>query len=159
MTDAAELHEIVLPSVGQYVIALRRTMEHVGPKQREILQELLKIHNAAPGRVASAGKLAEGMRALHFDFPNYNTVNLHYGLLAKELAKHLPIPDRQAVEVGVFVDFVPPGYTSNTEYLWVLKQPVAEAIEVLGWVPRVSHLLYPHEALAKIDPAASVHGA
>lgn len=156
---ATRLDEIPLPTVQDYVDALRQVAGALTNQQASILKALLRAHHAAPGRVVSATKLAEEMRNHGFNFPNYNTVNLHYGNLARELGNALHIPPRDAVQVGVFVDFVPPDYASNTEYLWVLKQNVAEAIEQLNWVEQVSHLLYPHEALSVRNPATRVYGA
>jgi hypothetical protein len=154
------LHEIPLPSVGKYADALERLAARLSDNERAILKALLKVHHAAPGRVISATKLADRMRDVPgFNFPNYNTVNLRYGELGRELAKELQIPPRDAMNVGIFVDFVPPDYCSNTEYLWVLKQNVSNAIEQLGWAEPVSDLLYPHEAIAIKYPAARVHGA
>jgi len=158
-SKATQLHKIPLPTVEQYVEAFRKVEQRLGAKQKEILRALLEAHHRAPGRVVSATSLANEMCLKGFDFPNFNTVSLHYGILARELSEELRIPPRDAVQIGVFVDFVPPDYASNTDYLWVLKQRVAEALEQLRWVPRVSHLLYPHEALAEQDPSARVYGA
>lgn len=153
------LHEIRLPSVEKYADALERVAAELTDHERSILKTLLRVHHAAPGRVISASKLAEQMQALDFNFPNYNTVNLRYGELARKLGDELKIPPREAVQIGIFLDFVPPGFCSNAEYLWVLKQNVADAIEKLSWAEPVSHLLYPHEAIAIKNPAARVHGA
>ena len=37
--------------------------------------------------------------------------------------------------------------TANEHWLWVMRPNVAQALEDLGGVPRVSHLLYPDLAL------------
>lgn len=40
-----------------------------------------------------------------------------------------------------------PNGAANTQYLWILRDNVARAMEELQWVPRVSQYLYPDLAL------------
>jgi 5-methylcytosine-specific restriction protein A len=115
------------------------------PKQRE----LLLVHHRAQARVTSATRLAEVV-----GFENYNAVNLQYGLLGRDIANQLGIELTESVAVGVLVDFVDPGVAANEHYLWVLRPNVAQALEDLGWAPRVSHLLYPELALMKAHAEA-----
>ena len=143
-----ELHEIHLPSVADYVAAFQATEARITPKQRE----LLLVHHSAQARVTSATRLAEAV-----GFENYNAVNLQYGLLARQIADQLGIELHDSVVAGVLVDFVDPGFAANEHYLWVLRPNVAQALEDLGWAPRVSHLLYPELAL-NAHAAASVQG-
>jgi len=90
-------------------------------------------------------------------FENYNAVNLQYGLLARQIADQLGIELNESVVAGVLVDFVDPGFAANEHYLWVLRPNVAQALEDLGWAPRVSHLMYPELAL-KVHPEAVAQG-
>lgn len=46
-------------------------------------------------------------------------------------------------ELGVLVDFVYPNQAANAQFLWMMREQVAIALEELGWVPRVSMYLYP----------------
>jgi 5-methylcytosine-specific restriction enzyme A len=88
----------------------------------------------------SATRLAE-----EAGFLNFNAANLQYGLLAREICKQLAVSLEQ--ELGILVNFVRPGAASNEHWLWVMRPNVAQALEDLGWVPRVSHLLFPEQAL------------
>jgi hypothetical protein len=134
-----ELHEILLPSVADYAAAFQAIEGRITPKQRE----LLLLHHRAQARVTSATRLAEAV-----GFENYNAVNLQYGLLARQVADQLGIDLNESVVAGVLVDFVDPGFAANEHYLWVLRPNVAQALEDLGWAPKVSHLLYPELAVA-----------
>jgi 5-methylcytosine-specific restriction enzyme A len=127
-------HAITVPAVAQYVDAFRAVEARITPKQRE----LLRLHHAAPARVISATKLAELV-----GFDGYTAVNLQYGLLASAVATELGISVDPNVMCGVLVDFVDPGHAENAHWLWVLRPNVAAALEDLGWVPRLSHLMYP----------------
>jgi hypothetical protein len=49
--------------------------------------------------------------------------------------------------VDVLVLFVPIGQASNTEWLWVMRENVALALEEMGWVPKTSPLYYPAKVL------------
>lgn len=131
-----ELHEIRLPHIAEYVTAFRAIEPRITEKQRRMLE----LHHAAPGRVMSATRLAEEV-----ELANFNEANLHYGLLAEEVCKQLAVS--LDTDLGILVMFVPPGVASNKHWLWAMRPNVAQALEDLGWVPRVSHLLYPHLAL------------
>lgn len=131
-----ELHEIRLPHVAEYNTAFRAIESRITPKQRRMLE----LHHAAPGRVMSATRLAE-----EAGFANFNAANLQYGLLARRVCRQLAVS--LEVELGILVTFVYPGAASNEHWLWGMRPNVAQALEDLGWVPRVSHLLYPDLAL------------
>ena len=139
-------HEIRLPSVAEYVTAFRAIEPKITAKQRE----LLRLHHASPARVISATRLAEAV-----GFESYNAVNLQYGLLARAVARELAIELGDFVEVGILVEFVDPGFAANEHWLWVLRPNVAQALEDLGWVPRVAHLLYPDLALNAADQTSA----
>lgn len=136
-----------LPTVAEYVTAFRAVEPRITPKQREMLQ----LHHAAQARVVSATRLAEEV-----GYDGYGGANLQYGELAKEIASALAIDVKDGdVAVGILVDFVEPGYAGNQHFLWVMRPNVAQALEDLGWVPRVSHLLYPDAALKELSAATS----
>lgn len=129
-------HEIRLPHVAEYVAAFRALESQITQNQRRMLE----LHHAAPGRLVSATRLAE-----EAGFPNFNAANLQYGLLGKGICKHLAVS--LPTDLGILVTFVPPGEASNEHWLWGMRPNVAQALEDVGLVPRVSHLLYPDLAL------------
>jgi hypothetical protein len=133
-----------VPTVVEYARAFRALEPTMTPNQRQ----LLVVHHAAQARVMTASLLAERL-----GFESYDAVNLQYGMLARQVADQLGI-DVGDIKIGILVDFVSPGQTGNEHHLWVMRQNVAEAIEALGWVPPVSHLLYPHLAIAEAPATA-----
>jgi hypothetical protein len=130
--------EIRLPTVAEYVVAFRAIEPEITEKQRE----MLRAHHASPARVISASRLAEEV-----GFESYSAVNLQYGLLAEKVAHQLAVDLEDHVAVGILVDFVDARFAANEHWLWVTRPNVAQALEDLGWVPRVSDLLYPDLAL------------
>ena len=133
-----EPHELRLPTVAEYVTAFRAIEPDITDNQRA----MLRVHHAAPARTMSATRLAEAV-----GFENYSGVNLQYGLLADKVARQLALDLADHVRVGILVEFVDPGHAANEHWLWVMRPNVAQALEDLGWAPRVSHLLYPDLAL------------
>ena len=133
-----ELSEIRLPTVAEYVTAFRAIEPEITDKQHE----LLRLHHAAPARTMSATRLAEQV-----GFEAFNAVNLQYGLLGDRVAHELAVDLSGHAAVGILVEFVDPGHAANEHWLWVMRANVAQALEDLEWVPRVSHLLYPELAL------------
>ena len=124
-----------VPTVAEYATAFRTIADRITPKQLE----MLKFHHRAQGHVVSATLLAN-----HAGFDGYSGANLQYGLLAGELLSALGMSlPANYVNVGILVNFVDPQFAANREFLWVMKQQVVEALEALGWVPTMSHLLYP----------------
>jgi hypothetical protein len=130
--------EILLPTVDDYARALLACEPTITVKQRE----LLRLHHAAPARVASATRLAELV-----GYDGYTGVNLQYGKLAAAIGDALGIRVDPRVAVGLLVEFVSPDFVENAHWLWVLRPNVAQALEQIGWVPRVSHMLYPADAM------------
>ena len=133
-----DLDNIEVPSVSEYVRAFRAIESRITPKQLK----MLLFQHRAPARVVSATRLAQ-----EADFEGHSGANLQYGLLASELLRHLGIELPETVKSGILVDFVNPEFAGNQEWLWVMRPNVAEALEQLGWAPRISHLLYPADAL------------
>ena len=133
-----EIYQLRLPTVAEYVTAFRTIEPEITDNQRA----MLLVHHAAPARTMSATRLAEAV-----GFENSNGVNLQYGLLADKIAHELAVDLTGHVRVGILVEFVDAGHAANEHWLWVMRPNVAQALEDLGWAPRVSHLLYPDEAL------------
>lgn len=133
-----EESQIVLPSVDDYVRAFRAVEEDITDNQRR----MLVFHHAQPARAVSARTLA-----VHVGWKDYSAANLQYGLLADRVARELGIALGEHARVGVLVEFVYPQQAANTEFLWIMRERVALALEELEWVPRVSHYLYPDLAL------------
>ncbi|WP_156035035.1 hypothetical protein [Terrabacter tumescens] len=124
------------PSVDDYVGAFDSI--NVTAKQRAMLE----FHHAAPGRAVSATTLASAV-----GFSNYTSANLQYGKLAGHVAGALGLVVPEHVLVGVLVTFVYPDQAKNEQFLWVMRERVALALEELGWVPKVSQYLYPDLAM------------
>lgn len=133
---------IALPSVDDYASAFTEVEDKVTPKQRE----LLRFHHAQPGRAASASTMA---RAVGYE--SFSAVNAQYGLLAGSVADAVGLRLGNHVKVGALVQFVYPDQAANEQYLWLMRENVALALEDLGWVPRVSQYLYPDLALKRLS--------
>jgi hypothetical protein len=133
-----ELDDIEVPTVPEYVKAFRAIESRITPNQLR----MLLFHHRAPARVVSATRLAQ-----EAGFEGHSGANLQYGLLASELLRQLGIELPETVKSGILVDFVNPEFAGNQEWLWVMRPNVAEALEELRWAPRISHLLYPSDAL------------
>lgn len=130
-----------LPDVADYVSAFTAIEDRVTPKQLE----LLTFHHAQPGRAASATTLAGAV-----GYANFNAVNLQYGELAGLVSEALGLDLKGKVKVGALVQFVYPDQAANEQFLWVMRENVALALEELGWVPKISHYLYPDLALRRL---------
>jgi len=106
---------------------------------------MLLFHHSAPGRVVSATLLAN-----EAGFDGYEGANLQYGRLGSELLKELHIElEEGAAKCGILVEFVNPKFAANQDWLWVMRPNVAQALEEIGWAPRILHLLYPADALTE----------
>lgn len=104
---------------------------------------MLCVHHAAPARVVTATRLAELV-----GYDTYSGVNLHYGKLATAVADELGFDLAGRARAGMLVEFVAPQTAGNEHWLWVMRFPVAQALEDLGWVERTTHLLYPDTVLS-----------
>jgi hypothetical protein len=133
--------EILLPSVRDYERAFRAVERKISSNQRKMLE----FHHAQPARTVSATKLAE-----HIGWSDYGAVNVQYGILAHSICRELGIDLGENVKAGVLVDFAYPHQAANMQFLWVMREHVAIALEELGWVPRVSQFLYPDLALKRL---------
>jgi hypothetical protein len=73
-------------------------------------------------------------------FSDYNAANLQYGKLGIMLADAMGIAWR---DVSMLVLFGPKGTGTNTEWLWIMRENVAQALEELSWVSKTSNLFFP----------------
>lgn len=113
-----------VPSVARYVDALRQLEASIHPNHKKLLQ----AHYAAPDQTMTARELAAAV-----GYPNHHSVNLQYGQLGERLRELMAYRgDGQASYV--FAAFVPPRVAGNEEWLWVMHENVARALEQLGWV-------------------------
>ncbi len=101
-----------------YVNAFRNL--NLQPYQRRMLE----IHYCAPNHTLTATQMAKAM-----GFRNWGGANLHYGVLGKLVAEMLgwhPMPE---TALYVLAEFEKPG----REWHWIMRSPVASAMEILGW--------------------------
>jgi hypothetical protein len=125
-----------VPSVAQYVVAFRKIESRVNESQLA----MLKKHYAAPGRAITATSLGTSV-----GFEDYRGVNRWYGELGTILAEAMGFDWRpeSTVAVSMLELFVKPGSASNTEYVLVMRENVARALEQLEWVDNTSDLFMP----------------
>lgn len=106
-------------TTDDYVAAMRQIP--MAPHQMRMLQ----AHYHAPNRTLTATQMCKIL-----GYPKHHAANLHYGKLGRLVGEHLawyPLPDQT---VYVLVTFEKPG----REWHWIMRSPVAEALERLGWV-------------------------
>ena len=127
-----------VPSVADYVAAFKQ----IEPKITENQRKMLVNHYESPGHVTTSHNLAHSV-----GFKDYHAANLQYGMLGTMLSDTFGFARRG---VSILELFVPPGAATNTEWLLVLRENVAQALEELGWVKKASHLFFPmgHDATA-----------
>lgn len=137
--------ELRLPSQAEYEAAFAAIERRITAKQRE----MLAFHHAQPCRAVSARTLA---KAVGWD--RYSSANLQYGKLAQALNAELGAEYEDTTSIGTIVDFVFPDQAENKHFVWIMREPVARAMEALGWVPVVADCLYPHMAIAGTSAGA-----
>jgi hypothetical protein len=112
-----------LPSVERYKDAFRQLRStlpdnHVG---------LLRAHYLAPNHTITARALASAV-----GYSGHGSVNRQYGMFGARMRELLDYTaGRQAAYI--FTSFVAPGEQDNRETLWVMHQPVVQALDELGW--------------------------
>lgn len=130
--------ELGLPSQAQYEAAFAAIEPKMTAKQRD----MLVFHHAQPCRAVSARTLAAAV-----GWDRYTSANLQYGKLAQALNAELGAEYKNTTSIGTIVDFVFPDQAENKNFLWIMREPVARALEAIGWVPAVADYLYPHMAI------------
>ena len=131
MTEELIAPPVYVPSISDYVAAFKKIESRMTDNQHKMLVN----HHASPGYVTTSRNLAHSV-----GFSDYNAANLHYGKLGKMLADAMGIA-WQGVEMLVL--FGPKGTGTNTEWLWVMRENVAQALEELSWVSKTSNLFFP----------------
>lgn len=113
----------VVPSPHQYAAALHEIGAAVTPVQIHIL----RLHFEAPRRTITATGMSQA-----FGY-SYQFANLHYGRLAHLVGEKLDFsPD--SVHLGSLVEFE----KRNDEWHWIMREELAQALEILGWVEGAS---------------------
>jgi putative restriction endonuclease len=129
-----------VPSPEKYAAAFRESGSITDSQLR-----MFRAHYHAPARTVTAKQLAAAV-----GWSSYSIANSQYGRLARLIAEQLgysPEPER----LGTLVLFD----QRQGEWHWLMRDEVAQALEMLGWVEGAS-LMLPEEIAA---PAAIVEGA
>jgi hypothetical protein len=75
---------------------------------------------------------------------NYNSHsagNSQYGALGSMVAQELGLGKLGVITLVLMIE---PNNYSTKEWLWIMRDNVAKALEQLGWVKKTSHLFYPN---------------
>lgn len=112
-------------SADDYVRAFDAVQDGISLLQRQ----MLLAHFSAPDRSITARQLAAAV-----GLSKFNAANLHYGKLARLLGSMLG-NNPAADNVSLLASLVPPGTRGNKEWLWVMRPQVAQALQLLGFVP------------------------
>lgn len=121
-----------------YVRAFDAIRDDIGDLQRQ----MLRAHFSAPDRSVTARQLATAV-----GLSSFNAANLHYGKLGRLLFSVLGKP-AGADNIFILAELIPPGERNNKEWLWVMRPQVAQALQLLGFVPLKSK--------AALQPAAKL---
>ena len=131
MTEESITPPVYVPSVSDYVTAFKKIESKMTDKQHKMLVN----HHASPGYVTTSSSLAYSV-----GLSDNKAANLQYGKLGIMLADAMGIAWR---DVSMLVLFGPKGTESNTEWLWIMRENVAQALEELSWVSKTSDLFFP----------------
>ena len=116
------------PEVSEYVQAFQSILEELP----DSYMAMLKAHYYAPDRTLTATQLAKATGI----YKDWNTTNLHYGLLGKRLHDVLLIqlPKREnGTYIYTFMLAVEGKLsTDESQWQWKMRPEVAKAIEQLG---------------------------
>jgi hypothetical protein len=100
------------------------------------IRKLLKAHLNAKGRVSTMSQLADAA-----GFTSFSPANLHYGGLARRIARHLAItepnlrlPEKSDAYLSLLVDFIRPEAVTNVHWLLVMKPEFADALKASRWL-------------------------
>lgn len=129
-SENAESH--AAPSAEMYISAFRK-LGNISDTQIQ----MLRLHFNAPNRTISAAQMAHAVGYVH-----YSVANAQYGRLGRMIGERLefnPTPER----LGTLVIF----RKQQSEWHWILRPQVAQALKSLGWVEGNAVLL-PEEIAA-----------
>jgi len=121
-----------VPAVSDYVSAFTMIEEQMTEKQREMLIE----HYKSYCRVTTATDLA-----LLVGYKSHRAGNSQYGRLGSMVSDALGLG---SLGVITLVLMVPPFGAVISDWLWVMRANVVEALEELEWVDKTGHLFYPN---------------
>lgn len=121
----------LVPSVKEYISAFRMIEKLMTEKQRKMLIENYKSYC----HVTTATELA-----LLVGYKDFSAANSQYSRLGSMVSNAL---DLGSLGVVTLVLMVPPLENVISEWLWVMRANVAEALERLDWVEKTSHLFFP----------------
>ena len=122
-----------VPSVKEYNLAFQKFKPQISEKQLC----MLIIHYKWYCRVLTATDLA-----LLVEYNGPGGAKLQYGKLGSMVSKALGLG---SLGVTTLALMVPPHKAGNPEWLWVMRENVARALEQLGWVTKTSDMFYPTE--------------
>jgi len=121
-----------VPSVKEYVTAFRKIENKMTEKQKQMLVE----HYHSNSHVTTATDIA-----IKVDFNSHGGANIQYGMLGSMVSEALGLGRLGVITLTLMI--APDNY-STKEWLWVMRENVAKALEELGWVKKTSHLFYPN---------------
>ncbi|HLC16673.1 MAG TPA: HNH endonuclease [Thermodesulfovibrionia bacterium] len=109
-------------TTDDYISALKQI------KITEHHKRMLQIHYDAHNRTLTATQMSTAM-----GYKNFNASNLQYGRLGKFIGMKLGWKsiDEVTGKVNVLAKFKK---SEESEWLWIMRQEVAEALEKLGWI-------------------------
>jgi hypothetical protein len=129
----------LVPSVADYV----KAFQEIEPKLTKNQRRMLINHSTAPCYVTTARD-----QALSVGYKDYGAANIQYGRLGSKIADAMGIKFRGVLMLVIMAH---PGTATNTEWLWVMRANVVQALEELGWVEKKSHLFHPWGPL-EVEP-------
>lgn len=115
-----------LPSPAQYVQALTTLDSQISDRQRQLLVE----HYLCSNHTATASELAQ-----QIGVKSYGAINLLYGRLGSLLRDEMGYGG-EGQKSAVIASFSKTGGANGDEWEWQMHEPLAAALEQLGWVPR-----------------------
>lgn len=121
--------QIELLSIDDYCAAL------VAVKPTDKQWKMLELHVARPGFAITATEMAH-----HLKYKSFEAANSQYGTFAGKVCKYLGL--ELETKLHVFVEF---WKGRNSDFTWVLRPQVVEAISLLRLKPK--HIEIPHEVL------------
>jgi len=113
-----------LPSVSDYTRGFKSIRSNMADSHLDLLIE----HYRADNLTITATDLAKAV-----GYKGFQGVNLQYGRLGKMLRQALNYTG-QGQESYILSYFIPPGAQGNTDWLFIMHEEVAEALELLQWV-------------------------
>jgi hypothetical protein len=108
-------------STEQFVCALTQIR-----RPADSIMKFLGVHYESPGRAMTATGLAQAAA-----YESYHGVNLHYGILARNIGEALSMSE---ASLSLLTEFVKPNTVTNDEWILVMRPEFAEALKVVCWV-------------------------